>query len=676
MQQKSHTSTLVTLLICLILYIPFQAYGQSKYYSQGIKAQIAFNEKDYSKAIRIYNNLIKKGIATTNSYPGRAKCYVKIGEYDKAIADYRFLIDHSAPDYKYYEKIAAIELKRNNPEGEQRIISEGIERFDSPELIKYRGNIHKRNKNHVKMMEDYSLAFNSVKGGSIKTNHKYFFLMYLGFELLDMNEGGMALEIAEYALKELEFEKSEPDLTYRGNWKVHSQNMYMIKSKALIETDKYEDAEATCELLIKNNDSKSGKSMGHRVKGIARMHRYNFEGALESFRWARTFYKFPISEIPYFEGECYYQLGEYDLASRKFEEMSKISRKPAISNAYYTMARYKAGRIDDAVPVLDNLIKQNPDKGEILFVKARVLGAQDKTNEAYDCINKSVNKGFNDRSKIIFGLTDLQAAISRSSDNILASRFDIQTPARKSKITVRNNLIFSPPYSGNEKRLALIIGNGLYEYGGILANPENDATDMASVLEHLGFEVIKYENTDQSTLKRAIDEFGYRLKLYDAGLFFYAGHGIQAKGQNYLIPVDAHIQNESDVEFTCVDAGRILTRMEDANNRINIIILDACRDNPFERSWTRSTHGRGLAKMDAPKGSIIAYATEPGNTASDGSGRNGLYTEALLEEMQTPGIIIEKVFRQARTRVLEQSGEKQTPWESTSLTGDFYFLNK
>lgn len=671
-----HTGTLVTLLLCLLLFIPFQAYGQSKYSSQIHKAQVAFNEKDYSKSIKIYSNLINKGDAKANSYTGRAKCYVRIGEYDKAIADYRFLIDHSAPDYKYYEEIAAIELKRNNPEGEQRIISEAIERFDSPQLFKYRGDIYKRNKNYLKAKEDYSLAFNSVKGGSIKLNEKYLFLKYLGFELLDMNEGGMALEISEYALKELEFEKSEPELTYHGNWERHLQNLYMIKSLALIETDRYEDAETTCKLLIENNYSESSKSMGHRVKGIALMHQYDFEGALENFRWARTFYKFPISEIPYYEGECYYQQGEYNFASRKFEEMSKRSRKPAISKAYSTLAQYKAGRMDDVVPVLDDLIKQNPDKGEILFVKARVLGAQDKTNEAYDYINKSVNKGFNDRSKIIFGLTDLQTAISLSSDNILASRFNIQTPERKSKTTIRNDLIHSPGYSGNEKRLALIIGNGLYEYGGILANPENDATDMASVLEHLGFEVIKHENTDQSTLKRAIDEFGYRLKLYDVGLFFYAGHGIQAKGQNYLIPIDAHIQNESDVEFTCVDAGRILTRMEDANNRINIIILDACRDNPFERSWTRSTHGRGLAKMDAPKGSIIAYATEPGNTASDGSGRNGLYTEALLEEMQTPGIIIEKVFRQARTRVLERSGEKQTPWESTSLTGDFYFLNK
>ena len=199
---------------------------------------------------------------------------------------------------------------------------------------------------------------------------------------------------------------------------------------------------------------------------------------------------------------------------------------------------------------------------------------------------------------------------------------------------------------------------------------------MAAVLEHLGFEVMKYENTDQNNMKRAIDEFGYRLKMYDVGLFFYAGHGIQVKGINYLIPVNAEINDETDVEFSCVDAGRVLARMEDAGNRINIIILDACRDNPFERSWTRSSGSHGLARMDAPRGSIIAYATEPGNTASDGTGRNGLYTEVLLNEMQKPGLIIEKMFRQVRTQVIDRSGGKQTPWESTSLTGDFIFLDQ
>jgi len=225
-----------------------------------------------------------------------------------------------------------------------------------------------------------------------------------------------------------------------------------------------------------------------------------------------------------------------------------------------------------------------------------------------------------------------------------------------------------------EKRLALVIGNGNYQYGGILANPENDAKAIYNILRTAGFDVIKYENLEQNSMRQAIDNFGDRLKNYDVGLFFYAGHGIQAKGRNYLIPIDANLKSENDVEYTCVEAGRVLGKMEDARSKTNIVILDACRDNPFERSWTRSSTGRGLAFMNAPTGSLIAYATSPGNTASDGTGENGLYTSALLTYMVEPNITVLQMFQKVRTLVRKSSNNRQTPWESTSLEGDFYFV--
>jgi len=225
-----------------------------------------------------------------------------------------------------------------------------------------------------------------------------------------------------------------------------------------------------------------------------------------------------------------------------------------------------------------------------------------------------------------------------------------------------------------KKGLALCIGNGMYETTGILMNPENDAKDIASALQRLGFEVMKIENADQTTMRKAIDEFGKKLKDYDVGLFFYAGHGIQAKGFNYLIPVDAEIYSENDVEYTCVNAGRVLAKMEDAGSTTNIVIMDACRNNPFERSWTRSATGRGLAVMDAPIGSLIVFATSPGNTASDGVADNGLYTSALLEYMNEPGLTILEMFQKVRKKVREESNGEQVPWESTSLEGNFYFI--
>jgi hypothetical protein len=229
---------------------------------------------------------------------------------------------------------------------------------------------------------------------------------------------------------------------------------------------------------------------------------------------------------------------------------------------------------------------------------------------------------------------------------------------------------------GAEKRLALVIGNAKYIHSPELANPVNDARSIRDALQNVGFEVYEYENLNQAQIKQAIDLFGNKLKLYNIGLFYYSGHGIQSKGANYLIPVDANIQSEQQIEYDCVQADRVLGFMEAAGSEINIVILDACRNNPFERSWSRAVDGSGLAFMNAPTGSLIAYSTSPGRTASDGSGSNGLYTSSLLENIKTPGITILQMFQNVRRTVSEKSDRQQIPWESTSLTNDFYFVSK
>jgi len=174
-------------------------------------------------------------------------------------------------------------------------------------------------------------------------------------------------------------------------------------------------------------------------------------------------------------------------------------------------------------------------------------------------------------------------------------------------------------------------------------------------------------------MKKAIDSFGEKLKNYDVGLFFFAGHGLQVDGYNYLIPVDANVKSEGDAEYNCVNAGRILAKMETSDANTNIVILDACRNNPFEKGWSRSLSNKGLAFMEAPTGSLIAYSTSPGNTASDGTGKNGLYTESLLKYIGDPDLNVLQVFQQTRKIVREKSNGEQVPWESTSLENDFYF---
>jgi uncharacterized caspase-like protein len=225
------------------------------------------------------------------------------------------------------------------------------------------------------------------------------------------------------------------------------------------------------------------------------------------------------------------------------------------------------------------------------------------------------------------------------------------------------------PYK--ERRLALVIGNSAYE-AAPLRNPVNDARDFAAALADSGFEVTRLENASLRELRTALRDFGDRLKKQGGvGLFYFAGHGMQVKGRNYLIPVAAQIEREDEVEFESLDANLVLEKLDSAGNRFNIVILDACRNNPFARSFRSST--QGLAQMDAPSGAVVAFATSPGSVASDGGGRNGLYSQHLIESVRRPGLKIEEVFKQVRAAVRRDSNGMQTPWESTSLEGDFYF---
>jgi uncharacterized caspase-like protein len=193
-----------------------------------------------------------------------------------------------------------------------------------------------------------------------------------------------------------------------------------------------------------------------------------------------------------------------------------------------------------------------------------------------------------------------------------------------------------------QRRTALVIGNAAYAEGR-LANPVNDAADMASALQQMGFVVMLLRDADLRHMRDAIEAFRRQLRPGVVGLFYFAGHGLQVKGENYLVPTGARIVREQDVEFETVPVGRILGAMEDAANDVNIVILDACRNNPFARSF-RSAQ-RGLAVTQGITGSLIAYATAPGSVAADGTGRNGVYTTHLLHNMRLLEVPIEQVFK-------------------------------
>ncbi|MGR6330996.1 caspase family protein [Sphingomonas sp. XXL09] len=220
---------------------------------------------------------------------------------------------------------------------------------------------------------------------------------------------------------------------------------------------------------------------------------------------------------------------------------------------------------------------------------------------------------------------------------------------------------------------ALVIGNATYPDGNDLKNPVNDANDLAAKLKGYGFETIVGTNSNDKEMEKLLKNFKMLLDTHDVGLFFFAGHGMQIEGTNYLLAIDTDMDSETDAKHSSLSLDKVVDVMARSKSSTKIIVLDACRNNPWERRWHRGPGVRGLASVYAPKGTIIGFATSPGEVALDGAGRNGTYTAALLQHIDTPDCSIETMFKRVRNTVAAASAGKQTSWEHTSLSGEFYF---
>ncbi len=238
-------------------------------------------------------------------------------------------------------------------------------------------------------------------------------------------------------------------------------------------------------------------------------------------------------------------------------------------------------------------------------------------------------------------------------------------------------LAASPAFA--EKRVALVIGNSAYQYAPALRNPHNDAADMSIKLKNLGFELFGGEELDRGAMLKAITAFGRSAEDADVALIFYAGHGLQVNGQNYLVPIDANVEYEAELDISLVPFSVVMQQLT-RGSRINIALLDACRDNPFAKELSRSMGtraigglGRGLSRTPAVSGSFIAYATQPDNVAQDGAGRNSPFTSALLKFIERPGLSLPDLMIEVRKAVMTETNGKQVPWDSSSLTGRFSF---
>lgn len=241
-------------------------------------------------------------------------------------------------------------------------------------------------------------------------------------------------------------------------------------------------------------------------------------------------------------------------------------------------------------------------------------------------------------------------------------------------------LVVSAAEAATERRVALVVGNSAYVNAPPLANPRNDATEVGGALRRLGFQVIDGYDLNNTDMQKRVQEFAREVETADVALFFYAGHGLQVAGENYLVPVDAALKRQADLDFEAIKVDRVVKQM-DAVAGPKILILDACRDNPLANQLARSMGGKGRGltgsgmsemKANAVTGTLIAFATAPGSVAMDGDGRNSPFTTALLHHIETPGVDIDLMMKRVRGEVAGATREQQQPWTNSSLNAEFF----
>ncbi len=427
-------------------------------------------------------------------------------------------------------------------------------------------------------------------------------------------------------------------------------------------------------------------------------------------------------EVYYLRALSYYKTNDFKNAIADFEEAVLLDH-PNKGNIYWFVAKScdKTGDTKEAVGAYTSALREldaNAEtKAKLLYERSQMytkLGqiplavADLKTGAALQPNNADIRRDLEKLDKqnvagrntaeggVAANQTANTAGVKKDAavkkdesvkkEPVVAKKDEAAPPSVTPQVT-EEKVVVPPPvvatpsiadFYKDEKRYALVIGNSNYPKSiGVLKNPVNDATDFAKELQNSNFEVQLLTNATYGQMRAAMLRFKEKVDAGDrdktVSLFYYAGHGLQRDDENYLVPIDAMIEFEDDIARYCFPVQRmVLANMERSNSRMNIVILDACRNNPFP-ALSRSLGEQGLMEMRRARGSFIAYATAPGSIASDGPGRNGLYTQELLKAMRKPGLTIEQVFKEVRQSVLRLSANKQNTWDSSNIIGEFYF---
>jgi tetratricopeptide (TPR) repeat protein len=372
--------------------------------------------------------------------------------------------------------------------------------------------------------------------------------------------------------------------------------------------------------------------------------------------------------------------GDYDRALADLKEARRLDAKSFLTANVFGVYYNAKGEYDRALTELNEAIRLNSNG--MYAYKNRGISYEHKGEHDKALADFRKALSFDPEGKERVG-REAWEGIERVQQKLAALRAKpaptaAQTSPSPTAAPTSPSLVTALP-TDSRRRVALVIGNGKYQFATPLPNPPNDASDIANALRKLGFDVVEGRDLDRPGMDNAIRQFSRKLDGADIALFFYAGHGLQVNGKNYLVPVDAKLERPGDLALDAVDIGNVLAQME-AEKRVNLIFLDACRDNPLARSLARSLGtrssavGQGLASIQSAIGTMIAYATQPDNVALDGEGRNSPFTTALLKHIVTPGLEIGTLMRRVRADVIAATREKQVPWDHSSLVGDVILL--
>jgi tetratricopeptide (TPR) repeat protein len=449
---------------------------------------------------------------------------------------------------------------------------------------------------------------------------------------------------------------------------------------------------------------------GHIRRGYVLKEMRNFDGAVAAFnRAAELDAKSPRPAVG--RGEVLVDRKNFRGAITEFDAAIRLDPGDAYAYSQRSFAYYRTGDLELALKDVNEALKHDPRAAGAYNTRGLVQHAKHDYDEALADLTQAIrldpvvsnfysNRGrtYNARKEFDRAIQDLNESIRLNPANPLpyvnrAISYENRREPDKALADWRTTLRLDPDHQGATKairrldqekaapgaaktRVALVIGNSEYKFGNRLPNPVNDAGDFANVLRKLGFDVVEGRNLDKRGMDEKIAEFARKLDKAGIGLFFYAGHGIQVDGDNWLIPTDARIEpgdlregRSANVKTATVNVAQVLSKME-AEQRVNLIFLDACRDNPFGRGSGGLAQPKGLAPIQNAVGTLTAFATKPYHVALDGDGRNSPFTTALLKHLITPGLEIGGVMKRVRVDVIKSTGGEQVPFDESSLITD------